>query len=596
MENKTIIERISALRHYMQQKGLHAFIVPSSDVHQSEYPPAHWASREWISGFTGSAGTVVVTLNKAGLWTDSRYFIQAEKELQRSGIELFKEGVVGVPTISEWLSDVLSAGQTVGVDGDVFSAKSALALQSALSLSGLQMAFELDPFVDIWGDRPEIPRQSVFAMPEEISGASTAEKIEKVRQALKAKSAESLVVASLDTLAWLFNLRGSDVPYNPVFVAFGYVSMDEAILFIYPEKVSQEIAHYLVSQGVTIAHYEKTYEYLSKLSGKRILLQSDKVSYRLYDKIHADNLLIDSTSVADLLKASKNSTELQGFKNAMKRDGVALVQFLMWLEQAMQNGEEINECTIADKLVEYRSKQDKYVGESFGTIAGYQANGAIVHYHAHEEECSSIRPKGFLLIDSGAQYFDGTTDITRTVALGELTTQMKTDYTLVLKGHIALARAVFPQGTRGAQLDVLARQFLWHAGANYLHGTGHGIGHFLNVHEGPQNIRLEENPTPLEVGMVVSNEPGVYRSGQYGIRIENLQVVMPTDIESEFGLFYHFETLTRCPIDTTPIQIDLLTEEEREWINNYHSTVYQELSPALSPKEQVWLKQKTEAI
>lgn len=595
MEGNIISERISKLRLFMKNNNLQAFIIPSSDVHQSEYPPAHWASREWISGFSGSAGSVVVTMHESGLWTDSRYFLQAEEELKGTGIQLFKEGVEGTPSIAQWLLHTLPAGSVVGIDGNVYSAGEVQGLLDVFDRSGLTLNTDSDPFATIWEDRPAIPHDAVFVMPVEVAGKSTAEKVADIRRILQEKNADSLLIASLDTVAWLFNLRGNDVPYNPVFVSFAYVSQSETILFVYPDKLSDEIADDLQKQGVTLAHYDKIIDYISSLSLQRILLQPEKTSYSLYHAVSQHNKIIAETSVADLLKAAKNEVELAGFRAAMVRDGVALVRFFRWLEEAVPQGN-VDECMIADKLVEYRSQQQRYVGESFGTIAGYQANGAIVHYHAKRENCKKIHADGFLLIDSGAQYFDGTTDITRTLALGALTEQMKEDYTLVLKGHIALSEAIFPEGTRGAQLDVLARQFLWARGANYLHGTGHGIGHFLNVHEGPQNIRLEENPTALQLGMVVSNEPGVYRAGRYGIRIENLQVVTPSEIDSEFGQFCRFETLTLCPIDTVPIITDLLTPSEIQWLNTYHHKVYEKLSPHLSEVEKEWLRNKTKEI
>lgn len=588
-----IHKRLSALRRFMEDKNLHAFIIPSTDAHLGEYIPPHWAAREWISGFTGSAGTVVVTREKAGLWTDSRYFLQGAKELDGTEIDLFKDGLPGVPSIEEWLTSELNQGEYVGIDGNVYAAKEAINLTHKLNMKGLHMISDYDPFAEIWKDRPEIPTNPIFVLPETYTGESSRSKIKRINEKVEKAGAESLLVASLDTIAWIFNIRGNDVKCNPVAVAYAYVSKQETVLFINPKKLTPEVIDYLKAEGVTIAEYTKIFDYVSNLKTS-VCLDSNKVTFALYNTIPSDNRIVDIPSPADLMKSIKNETEIQGFRNAMEKDGVALVRFLMWLEKAVPEGG-VTEIMIPKKLVEYRSQQQNFVGESFDTISGYNPNGAIVHYHVSEESSLDIKPEGFLLVDSGAQYFDGTTDITRTVAVGPLTEQMKTDYTLVLKGHISLAMAIFPQGTRGSQLDILARKALWDRGLNYLHGTGHGIGHFLNVHEGPQNIRMNENPTTLQVGMVTSNEPGLYRAEKYGIRIENL-ILTQNETTTEFGDFYSFKTLTLCPIDKTPIVKELLTEKEIEWFNLYHKFVYDRLSPLLTEDEKVWLKDKTNEI
>lgn len=590
-----IPKRLNAFRAFMEEHNLHAFIIPSSDPHLSEYPASHWASREWISGFTGSAGTVVITREKAGLWTDSRYFLQAEQELKNSGIDLYKEGLPSTPNYTDWLLSELKNGENVGIDGKVFSSREALSLKDKLKTEGIGFSTEFDPFANIWNDRPQIPTNPIFTLPNEFSGKSANAKIEDIRNFLSSKRLDSIIIASLDAIAWLFNIRGNDVKCNPVAVAYAYVSQSEAVLFINPEKVSLEVRNELKKEGVTFGEYDKIFDFISILADKRTCITSSKLSFALYSAIPQTCMITDMPSPVDLMKSQKNDIEIQGFHNAMTRDGVALVQFLMWLENSITT-ENLTEIDIVNKLIEYRSKQAYFVGESFDTIAGYAGNGAIVHYHVNPENPASLKPKGLVLIDSGAQYFDGTTDITRTIALGELSDEMKTDYTLVLKGHIALAMAKFPQGTRGSQLDILARQFLWNNGLNYLHGTGHGIGHFLNVHEGPQSIRMDENPTTLEVGMITSNEPGLYRANKHGIRIENLILTQLDSSNDEFGDFYSFETLTLCPIDTTPIAKDLLTAKEREWLNSYHKTVYEKLSPSLSDKEKIWLKDKTKEI
>jgi len=578
----------------MEEKDLHAFIIPSTDAHLSEYPASHWLSREWISGFTGSAGTVVVTREKSGLWTDSRYFLQASQELDSTEIELFKEGLPFTLTIDQWLSQELDRGSNIGIDGNVYAAKDAFELTHKLNQSKLHVINDYDPFKEIWKDRPGIPENPIFELPLKYSGVPASKKIALINEKLKEEGADSLLVASLDTIAWIFNIRGNDVQYNPVAVSFAYISERETVLFINPKKLTDETAAYLKNEGITFAEYDKIYDYISRLHNINICLTGTKVSFALYNKIPKDCRIIDIPSPADLMKSIKNETELMGFRSAMEKDGAALVKFYMWLEKAIPEGS-VTELTIVDKLTEYRSQQKMYVGESFGTISGYMANGAIVHYHVTEDSSQEIKPEGLLLIDSGAQYFDGTTDITRTLAVGKITEQMKKDYTMVLKGHIALATSRYPQGTRGSQLDILARKALWDEGLNYLHGTGHGIGHFLNVHEGPQSIRMNENPTTLQPGMVTSNEPGIYRANKYGIRIENL-ILTKLDITTEFGDFYAFETLTLCPIDTTPVVKEMLSEQEIQWLNIYHQMVYDRLSPNLSVEEKLWLKAKTEKI
>lgn len=591
--SNTIHKRLNTLRKFMEEKGLHAFIIPSTDSHLSEYPASHWASREWISGFTGSAGTVVVTREKAGLWTDSRYFLQAASELDGTGIDLFKDGLPQTPAIDEWLASELGKGDYVGIDGNVYAAKEAFSLTHKLNMKGLHLISDYDPFDTIWHDRPEIPKNPFFVLPERYTGEPARKKIARICDSVEKNGTESLLVASLDTIAWIFNIRGNDVKCNPVTVSYAYISRKETVLFIDPKKLSEETTSYLKAEGVTIAEYSKVYDYVSKIKTS-VCLDSSKITFSLYNTIPTENRIVDIPSPADLMKSIKNEAEIQGFNNAMERDGVALVRFFMWLEKAVPEGG-VTEIMIPEKLVEYRSQQDNFVGESFDTISGYGPNGAIVHYHVSPESSVEIKPEGFLLVDSGAQYFDGTTDITRTVAVGPLTEQMKKDYTMVLKGHISLATAIYPQGTRGSQLDILARKSMWDNGINYLHGTGHGIGHFLNVHEGPQSIRMNENPTTLQIGMVTSNEPGLYRAGKYGIRTENL-ILTQHETTTEFGDFYSFKTLTLCPIDTTPIVKEMLTKEEIIWFNEYHKFVYDRLSPLLTEEEKGWLKEKTDEI
>jgi len=596
MKTNEIPARLEAMRQFMTEKNLDAFIIPSTDAHLSEYPPKYWESRKWISGFTGSAGTAVVTKEKAGVWTDSRYFIQAAEELKDTGFDLFKMGQPETPDMTDWIIEQVGSGGTVGIDGLVYASSDAKSLKSKLDSKNINLNTEFDPFSVIRTDRPEIPQNHIFTLPVEVAGESVKSKIERINGELKKLEADGIIIVTLDAVAWTFNMRGNDVEYNPVAVAYAYVSENETVLFVDPDKISEEIAEEYKEQGIIISDYNNVFEYVANLpADSKVCVTGNKINWKLLQTIPESCKIVDVPSPVDLMKSIKNETELEGFRNAMIKDGVALVKFYMWLEKAIPTGE-VTEVMIEEKLLEYRSQQENFVGESFGTIAGYAGNGAIVHYHATPENCLTIKPEGLLLIDSGGQYKDGTTDITRTVAAGKLTKQMKADYTNVLKGHIALATAIFPEGTRGSQLDVLARKALWNNCLTYWHGTGHGIGHFLNVHEGPQNIRLEENPTLLKPGMVTSNEPGVYRANQYGIRIENLIVTQEFRKTEEFGTFYNFETITLCPIDTRPISKKLLTKCEKKWLNKYHKMVYKKLKNHLSVEEKTWLKNKTKPI
>jgi Xaa-Pro aminopeptidase len=596
MKTNEIPARLEAMRQFMTEKNLDAFIIPSTDAHLSEYPPKYWESRKWISGFTGSAGTAVVTKEKAGVWTDSRYFIQAAEELKDTGFDLFKMGQPETPDMTDWIIEQVGSGGTVGIDGLVYASSDAKSLKSKLDSKNINLNTEFDPFSVIRTDRPEIPQNHIFTLPVEVAGESVKSKIERINGELKKLEADGIIIVTLDAVAWTFNMRGNDVEYNPVAVAYAYVSENETVLFVDPDKISEEITEEYKEQGIIISDYNNVFEYVANLpADSKVCVTGNKINWKLLQTIPESCKIVDVPSPVDLMKSIKNETELEGFRNAMIKDGVALVKFYMWLEKAIPTGE-VTEVMIEEKLLEYRSQQENFVGESFGTIAGYASNGAIVHYHATPENCLTIKPEGLLLIDSGGQYKDGTTDITRTVAAGKLTKQMKADYTNVLKGHIALATAIFPEGTRGSQLDVLARKALWNNCLTYWHGTGHGIGHFLNVHEGPQNIRLEENPTLLKPGMVTSNEPGVYRANQYGIRIENLIVTQEYRKTEEFGTFYNFETITLCPIDTRPISKKLLTKCEKKWLNKYHKMVYKKLKNHLSVEEKTWLKNKTKPI
>lgn len=591
---QSIKERMHALRMTFPPNYIKAFIIPSTDPHLSEYVAPHWMSREWISGFTGSAGTVVVLMNEAGLWTDSRYFLQAAKELEGSGITLYKEMLPETPSITKYLSQKLKPGESVSIDGKMFSVQQVEQMKEELAAYSLQVDLFGDPLKRIWRDRPSIPNSPAFVYDIEYAGKSCEEKVAAIRAELTKKGAYALFLSALDEIAWTLNLRGNDVHCNPVVVSYLLITQDDVIYFISPEKVTKEVNEYLKEQHVKLKNYDEVETYLNTFTGRNILIDPKKTNFAIYSAINPKCNIIRGESPVALLKAIRNEQEIAGIHAAMQRDGVALVKFLKWLEEAVPSGKE-TELSVDRKLHEFRAAQPLYMGESFDTIAGYKEHGAIVHYSATPESDVPLQPKGFLLLDSGAQYLDGTTDITRTIALGELTEEEKTDYTLILKGHIALAMAKFPVGIRGAQLDVLARMPIWKYGMNFLHGTGHGVGHFLSVHEGPQSIRMNENPVVLQPGMVTSNEPGVYKAGSHGIRTENLTLVCK-DKEGMFGDYLKFETITLCPICKKGIVKEMLTNEEIEWLNNYHQIVYEKLSPNLNEEEKVWLQEATASI
>lgn len=592
--NSTINNRIAALRAHIAQEQIQAFIIPSTDPHLSEYVAPHWQSREWISGFTGSAGTVVVTAKDAGLWTDSRYFLQAARQLEGTCITLYKEMLPETPNIPEFLSAHLQEGDCVGIDGKMFSAEEVEHLQKELKKSGIRIKSIADPMQLLWTDRPAMPLAPAFVYDTKYAGMSFTEKLPAVRQAMEAAGADSLLLSALDEIAWLLNIRGNDVHCNPVVVSYLLIEKDKVNYFVQPQKVTPELAEYFSANGISVHPYEEIGHYLNSFNAHSILMNPAKTNYAIYSAIRPGCLIINGASPVALLKAIRNKQEIAGIHAAMQRDGVALVKFLKWLDEAVPAGKE-TEISVDKKLHTFRAAQPLYMGESFDTIAGYKEHGAIVHYEATPETDVTLKPEGFLLLDSGAQYLDGTTDITRTIALGPLTEEEKTDYTLILKGHIALAMAVFPEGTRGAQLDVLARMPIWKERMNYLHGTGHGVGHFLNVHEGPQSIRMNENPVALQPGMVTSNEPGVYKAGSHGIRTENLVLTAPAG-EGMFGKYLKFETLTLCPICRKGIIKELLTAEEIGWLNDYHRTVYEKLSPDLNNDERKWLKEACKAV
>lgn len=584
------IEKLTALREQMRKNALAAYIVPGTDPHASEYVTEHWRERAWISGFTGSAGTAVVTMDGGGLWTDSRYFLQADIQLNGSGLNLMKEGLADTPTIAQWLSEQLKPGAVVGVNPEMFSNNAYVDLQNELAKADIQI-MPIDLIQVVWENRPALPTTPLYVLDLKYTGKTVADKLETVREEMKKAHADVYVISSLDEVAWLFNVRGTDVDYNPLVIAYAVVTLQDATLFVMPEKITPDTMKYLVNNKVSVADYECIINALKKIDANAaVAYDPAKLNRALWNAIPKTCKKVECASLVAQLKAVKNEVELAGTRKAMKQDGKALVRFFMWLEKTLGT-KTITEYDLMIHLKECRAEGENFMGESFGTIAGYNGNGAIVHYAADEKNCATVEKMGMLLLDSGGQYLDGTTDITRTVTLGEPTPQQKIDYTLVLKGHVALGCAKFPKGTRGVQLDVLARQFLWQNGLSYGHGTGHGVGHFLCVHEGPQNIRTDLNPTPLKVGMLLSNEPGVYRTGEYGIRIENLVAVKEGE-STPFADFLEFETLTLFPYDQQLIAWELLSKEETDWINEYHAMVERELTPILNEAEAAWLKEK----
>jgi len=606
----TVNQRIEALREVMQREHLAAFILPSTDPHQGEYVPDHWKGREWISGFNGSAGTAVVTMTSAALWTDSRYFIAAEEQLRGTEFQLMKLKMPGTPTIPEWIGKECGAGAEVGLDGMVNSANAVKDLIADLrQQGGITLRTNLDPLSQIWKDRPAIPEHPVEIYPMEYAGESCHEKIARIRKALREKHADGMLMSALDDIAWTLNLRGTDVHCNPVFVSYLLISTKDVALYINKVKLTPQVEAYLAAEGIAVAPYEDVAKGLKDYFEYNILLDPDEVNYTLYKQVTRE--IVEAESPVKRMKTVKNPTEIAGFKSAMLKDGIAMVKFLHWLDKWKGDQRDrshdslgtsdqgpvplISELSVSDKLESLRAEQPLYRDISFDTIAGYQAHGAIVHYEATPETDIPLKPEGFLLLDSGAQYLDGTTDITRTIALGPLTEEQKRVYTLVLKGHIQIELCKFPSGASGTQLDVLAREALWREGLNYLHGTGHGVGTYLNVHEGPHQFRMEWKPAPLVAGMTITDEPGIYLEGKFGVRIENTLLITPYK-ETQFGQFLQFESLTLCPIDTTPIIKELLLDEEIAWLNQYHKRVFATLSPHLDDEEKEWLKQACKAI
>ncbi len=601
-EKEEITERVRALRTYMQEKGLQAFIFPSTDPHCGEYVPEHWMTRQWISGFDGSAGTAVVTLEDAALWTDSRYFLAAADQLNGTPFCLMKDGLEETPTISQWLESkiqnskfkVQSSGNSqfsitpkVGIDGWVNTMADVRNLMDELQKTNLKLDIGGDPVDELWKNRPSIPTNPIEIHPIEYAGETCQSKINRLREALQQAGAEGTIVSQLDEIAWLLNLRGTDVHCNPVFVAYVLLTQNEATLFTNPAKITPEVASYLKENNINTLPYAGITETLKAYKPETLLLDPNTSNWNLQASLPENCRIVEHNSLIAPMKAIKNEAEIRGFRNSMIRDGVAMVKFLHWLKPAVAAGNE-TEISIDKKLTALRAEQKLFRDISFDTIAAYGPHGAVVHYEATPETDVKLEPKGLLLLDSGAQYQDGTTDITRTIALGPLTESEKLDYTLVLKGHIRLALTKFPKGACGTQIDALARYAMWQHGINFLHGTGHGVGSYLNVHEGPHQIRMNYKPAPLLPGMTVTNEPGIYRAGEHGVRIENTMIVQEYK-KTEFGEFLQLDPLTLCPIDTTPIIWEMMLPDEIAYLNAYHKRVYDELSPLLNNEEKDWL-------
>ncbi len=594
MEN--INERIESLREVMRREGIDAFIFPSTDPHNGEYVPEHWEGRKWISGFDGSAGTAVVTMDKAALWTDSRYFLAAAEQLSGTEFKLMKERIEGTPSIAEWLGIVLAHinGATVGLDGYVNSAGEVEQLAAELRRQGgITLRTNFDPLDIIWTDRPSVPENKVEIHPIQYAGEAAESKLQRIRQALHKRGAEGMLVSALDDIAWTLNLRGSDVHCNPVFVSYLLIDGETSTLYINSEKITPKVFAYLKRLGVKVASYAEVADGVRRYKGYNILLDPAETNYAVYNAAHKLRV-VSAASPVPMLKAVKNDAEIEGFRNAMLRDGVAMVKFLRWLKPAVEAGGQ-TEISVDKKLTSLRAEQPLFRGISFDTIAAYQEHGAIVHYEATPSTDVPLKAEGFLLLDSGAQYLDGTTDITRTIPLGTVTEEQRHIYTLVLKGHVQLEMCKFPNRASGTQIDALAREAMWREGLNFMHGTGHGVGSYLNVHEGPHQIRMEWKPAPLQNGMTVTDEPGLYLAGKFGVRIENTLLIKEYK-ETEFGKFLQFEPLTLCPIDLDCVDLSMLTGEEKQWLNSYHEMVFARLAPLLDGEDLDWLKEKTKKI
>lgn len=590
-----ITERIAKLKELMKERGIDYYIIPSADYHQSEYVGDYFKGREWISGFTGSAGTVVVTQNEVGLWTDGRYFIQAEKQLQGSGITLFKMGEEGVPTFIQYIVNNIQSGETLGFDGKVLATNTVLDFEAKLKDKKVNFNFEFDLVGEIWRDRPSLPASQVFVLEEKFTGESVEKKLTRVRNILEEENCDVNIITSLDDIAWIFNIRGNDVKNNPVNLAYAAITVDKAVLYIGEEKLNSEVEKYLYKNGVEVRDYFEIYEDMERVSNSNIIMMDlNKVNYTIFKKLNPEIKVINRSNPSTIMKACKNKVELENLRNSHVKDGVAVTKFMYWLKNSIGK-EEITEMSATQKLESFRKEQELYIEPSFDTIAAYESNAAMMHYKSTSETDRRLEAKNLFLVDSGGQYFDGTTDITRTFVLGECSEELKKHFTLVLKGMINLSKVKFLYGVTGTNLDILARQALWNIGIDYKCGTGHGVGFLLNVHEGPQGIRVQYNPQVLEEGMNVTNEPGVYIAGSHGIRLENELIVQKAE-KTEFGQFMKFETMTYAPLDLDGVIKELLSKEEIEYLNNYHQMVYEKVSPYLTLEEKDWLKEYTRAI
>ncbi len=590
-----ITEKIAKLKELMKERGIDYYIIPSADYHQSEYVGDYFKGREWISGFTGSAGTVVVTQNEVGLWTDGRYFIQAEKQLQGSGITLFKMGEEGVPTFIQYIVNNIQSGETLGFDGKVLATNTVLDFEVKLKDKKVNFNFEFDLVGEIWRDRPSLPASQVFVLEEKFTGESVEKKLTRVRNILEEENCDVNIITSLDDIAWIFNIRGNDVKNNPVNLAYAAITVDKAVLYIGEEKLNSEVEKYLYKNGVEVRDYFEIYEDMERVSNSNIIMMDlNKVNYTIFKKLNPEIKVINRSNPSTIMKACKNKVELENLRNSHVKDGVAVTKFMYWLKNSIGK-EEITEMSATQKLESFRKEQELYIEPSFDTIAAYESNAAMMHYKSTPETDRRLEAKNLFLVDSGGQYFDGTTDITRTFVLGECSKELKKHFTLVLKGMINLSKVKFLYGVTGTNLDILARQALWNIGIDYKCGTGHGVGFLLNVHEGPQGIRVQYNPQVLEERMNVTNEPGVYIAGSHGIRLENELIVQKAE-KTEFGQFMKFETMTYAPLDLDGVIKELLSKEEIEYLNNYHQMVYEKVSPYLTLEEKEWLKEYTRAI
>ena len=590
-----ITEKIAKLKELMKERGIDYYIIPSADYHQSEYVGDYFKGREWISGFTGSAGTVVVTQNEVGLWTDGRYFIQAEKQLQGSGITLFKMGEEGVPTFIQYIVNNIQSGETLGFDGKVLATNTVLDFEAKFKDKKVNFNFEFDLVGEIWRDRPSLPASQVFVLEEKFTGESVEKKLTRVRNILEEENCDVNIITSLDDIAWIFNIRGNDVKNNPVNLAYAAITVDKAVLYIGEEKLNSEVEKYLYKNGVEVRDYFEIYEDMERVSNSNIIMMDlNKVNYTIFKKLNPEIKVINRSNPSTIMKACKNKVELENLRNSHVKDGVAVTKFMYWLKNSIGK-EEITEMSATQKLESFRKEQELYIEPSFDTIAAYESNAAMMHYKSTLETDRRLEAKNLFLVDSGGQYFDGTTDITRTFVLGECSEELKKHFTLVLKGMINLSKVKFLYGVTGTNLDILARQALWNIGIDYKCGTGHGVGFLLNVHEGPQGIRVQYNPQVLEEGMNVTNEPGVYIAGSHGIRLENELIVQKAE-KTEFGQFMKFETMTYAPLDLDGVIKELLSKEEIEYLNNYHQMVYEKVSPYLTLEEKEWLKEYTRVI